>query len=53
MNEVVYVPIDRPVSHNDIVEGVFGISLEQLINDIRENRDGKYDSLFEPEKVAL
>lgn len=46
MNEVVFIPMEGRASHNDIVEGVFGISINQLINDIRENRDGKFDYLF-------
>lgn len=29
-----------------IVMGTMGISLEQLINDIRENRNGRYDCLY-------
>lgn len=29
-----------------MVPGVMGISLQQLINDIRENRDGTYDRLY-------
>jgi predicted ATP-grasp superfamily ATP-dependent carboligase len=28
------------------VHAVFGMSLKNLIKDIQENRDGKYDSLY-------
>ena len=28
------------------VVGVMGISLEQLINEIRENRNGRFDCLY-------
>lgn len=37
---------DRKLTHQQVVMGVMGISLEQLINDIRENRDGRYDFLY-------
>ena len=37
---------NRNITPQQIVVGVMGISLEQLINDIRENRDGRYDCLY-------
>ena len=45
MNEFV-VAKDRRMTPQQIVRGVMGISLEQLINAIRENRDGQFDCLF-------
>ena len=35
-----------PLPPEKMVPGIMGISLEQLINEIRENRDGKYDRLY-------
>lgn len=45
MNEFI---INRPARMHpkDVVPGVMGISLEQLINQIRENRNGQYDCLY-------
>ena len=45
MNEFI-VAEHRKMTPDQVVRGTMGISLEQLINDIRENRDGLYDSLF-------
>lgn len=45
MNEFI-VPENRQLTYEQLTMGTMGISLEQLINDIRENRDGLYDSLF-------
>lgn len=45
MNEFL-VPENRKLTPQQIVMGTMGISLEQLINDIRENRNGRYDCLY-------
>ena len=38
----------RVLTPQQQVVGVLGISLDELINAIRENRDGQYDHLFKP-----
>ena len=45
MNEF-YVAPDFHPTEDDIVRSCLDISLEQLVIDIIENRDGKYDSLY-------
>lgn len=45
MNEFI-VAEDRKLTPQQVVMGVMGISLEQLINEIRENRDGRFDCLY-------
>lgn len=37
---------DVPATPDDIVRGIFGISLNQLVKDIQTNADGRYDSLY-------
>lgn len=34
------------VSPEMLVMGLFGVSLDQLINNIRVNKDGEYDSIY-------
>lgn len=53
MNQFV-VNENRTLTHDQVVHGVMGISLEQLIAAIQENRDGKFDCLFkqQPPKEA-
>lgn len=45
MNEFI-VAESRTLTHQQIVMGVMGISLEQLIIDIQENRGGRFDCLY-------
>lgn len=45
MNEFL-VAKDRKLTPQQMTVGVMGISLEQLINEIRENRDGRFDCLY-------
>lgn len=45
MNEFV-IEKQRVLTPQQQVVGVLGISLDELINAIRENRDGQYDHLF-------
>lgn len=45
MNEFCVAPEYQP-THDDIVRSCLDISLEQLVMDIIENRDGKYDRLY-------
>lgn len=47
MNEFV-IEKKRVLTPQQQVKGVLGISLDELINAIRENRDGQYDHLFKP-----
>lgn len=51
MNEFI-VEKKRVLTPQQQVVGVLGISLDELINAIRENRDGQYDHLFKPAEVA-
>lgn len=37
---------DVTTSPDDIVRGIFGISLNQLVQDIQTNANGQYDSLY-------
>lgn len=48
MNEFV-IEKQRVLTPQQQVVGVLGISLDELINAIRENRDGQYDHLFKPQ----
>ena len=45
MNEFI-VDTTVPMTPEQVVNGTMGISLEQLINAIRENRNWEFDSLF-------
>ena len=51
MNEFV-IEKKRVLTPKEQVVGVLGISLDDLINAIRENRDGQYDHLFKPVEVT-
>lgn len=46
MNEF-YVAPDFYPTEDDIVRSCLGISLDQLVMDIIENRDGIYDGLYQ------
>ena len=48
MNEFV-IEKQRVLTPQQQVVGVLGISMDELINAIRENRDGQYDHLFKPQ----
>ena len=47
MNEFIITGKPAQTPQQQVV-GVLGISLDELINAIRENRDGQYDHLFKP-----
>lgn len=51
MNEFIVEP-NRKLTPQQQVMGVLGVSLDDLVNAIRENRDGQYDHLFKPAEVA-
>lgn len=43
------VVIDKnavPLTPDTLVRALFGMPMEQLVRDIRENRGGKYDELY-------
>lgn len=46
MNEFYIAPDFHP-TEDDIVRSCLGISLDQLVMDIIENRDGIYDGLYQ------
>lgn len=48
MNQFV-VEKKRVLTPDQMVRGVMGISLDKLIEAIRENRDGQYDHLYKPQ----
>lgn len=48
MNEFI-VEKQRVLTPDQMVRGVMGISLDKLIEAIRENRDGQYDHLYKPQ----
>jgi hypothetical protein len=37
----------KPLTTDDIVKCIFGKSLNAFVNEIRENKGGKYDRLYE------
>ena len=39
-------PDARPMTYDDIAFLLFGMTLEELVHEIRENRDGKYDLAY-------
>lgn len=43
---VVLHPLEQPKSYDDQVRGILGISLQQLIMDLKRNENGKYDELY-------
>ena len=49
MNEFL-VTEGRKLTPQQMAVGVMGISLEQLINEILENRGGRFDCLFKNNK---
>lgn len=51
MNEFIVDP-DRKLTPQQTVVGVLGISLDELVAAIQENRDGKYDHLFVTKEAA-
>ena len=56
MNEFKLVQREQPPTHDQIVMGIMGIGVNELINAIRENRGGAFDCLYkqpEPEKEAV
>lgn len=40
----------RPTTPDEITRAIFGISTEQLVAEIVENRNGKYDKLYNKER---
>lgn len=46
MNEFKLEPREKPLTHDQVVLGIMGVSLADLINAIRENRDGAFDCLY-------
>ena len=48
MNEFI-VEKQRVLTPQQQVVGALGITLDELITAIRENRDGQYDHLFKPQ----
>lgn len=44
--EFVICDTEKTMEPEEIVRGIFGISIQQLIKDIQLNKDGKYDALY-------
>lgn len=48
------VVIDRfvpPISHDEVCKEIYGLSLAELIKDIKLNPGGKYDRLYKKAKA--
>ena len=43
---VVISPAAKPACPEDYIKLRFGLSLPELVKDIRENKNGRYDCLF-------
>lgn len=53
MNEFKLEQRETPPTHDQVVLGVMGISITDLINAIRENKGGAFDCLYKkPETEA-
>lgn len=50
MNEFKLEPREKPLTHDQVVLGIMGVSMADLINAIRENRDGTFDCLYKQPK---
>lgn len=50
--KVVVLPNARKLTNDEICRCVFGKPLEAIIKDIRDNKDGKYDSLYKPQNLS-
>lgn len=43
-------PDAEPLTADRLIRALFGMPLDQLVKDIQENREGKYDGLYSPKK---
>lgn len=43
---VIINDIEHRKTPDEVVRGILGISVKQLIKDIQVNKDGRYDSLY-------
>ena len=50
MNEFETEQREKPMTHDEVVLGIMGINLNDLVNAIRENRDGVFDCLYKQPK---
>lgn len=50
MNEFKLEQRETPPTHDQVVLGIMGVSVADLINAIRENRDGAFDCLYKQPK---
>ena len=59
--EVISVPVKgdirvsldaEPLTADRLIRALFGMPLDQLVKDIRENREGKYNRLYQKEENA-
>lgn len=50
MNEFKTELREKPMTHDEVVLGIMGIRLNDLVNAIRENRDGVFDCLYKQPK---
>ena len=50
MNEFKLEPREKQLTNNQVVLGIMGVSMTDLINAIRENRDGAFDCLYKQPK---
>lgn len=45
-------PDAEPLTADRLIRALFGMPLDQLVKDIRENREGKYNRLYQKEESA-
>ena len=43
-------PDAEPLTADRLIRALFGMPLDQLVKDIRENREGKYNRLYQKEE---
>ena len=43
-------PDAEPLTADRLIRTLFGMPLDQLVKDIRENREGKYNRLYQKEE---
>lgn len=45
-------PDAEPLTADRLIRALFGMPLDQLVRDIRENREGKYDGLYKSKEES-
>lgn len=45
-------PDAEPLTADRLIRALFGMPLDQLVKDIQENREGKYDGLYKSKEES-